>query len=176
MLPPEEHLSPKLELPSDKAQAWPNLGQGADRAPLDFDGVESAAHLLLTAVGPDRLGIVHAIASSVFKRGGTIAASRMAKLDDNFAVVMKLLVPDAAADAVEADLCKALRGIQVSVKRLIGEAETRSLRHAEVECVCPQDTPGLLMRFTAALLEADLDHRWNRNPRPNPRNLVDWCF
>lgn len=117
----------------------------------------SGKRLVLTVVGPDRLGIVHDVARAVFGKGGSVAASRMAKLDDFFAVVMQLVVPEAAVADLEAELGAALPGLQVSL-RTAREGQFRQPPHeAEVRCVCPEDAPGLLMRFTSALVEAGLN-------------------
>lgn len=114
--------------------------------------------LVLTVVGPDRLGIVNDVARAVFENGGSVAASRMAKLDDFFAVVMQLAVPSEAVTVLEKELSRSLPGLQV-LMRTAKEGDTfeEPPYQAEVHCVCPQDAPGLLMRFTAVLADAGLN-------------------
>jgi glycine cleavage system transcriptional repressor len=51
-------------------------------------------HLVLTFTGPDKIGIVDRISEIIFKHGGNIEASKMARLGGEFAVLVLLSVDD----------------------------------------------------------------------------------
>ena len=56
---------------------------------------------VLTAVGPDRPGLMNAISDYVFTRGGNVHASRAATLGGEFAVVMLVSVDEASVAVLE---------------------------------------------------------------------------
>jgi glycine cleavage system transcriptional repressor len=58
-------------------------------------------YLVLTAVGPDRPGLVSEIASAIHGAGANLEDSRMAILGGEFALLLLLSGPEAAAVAVE---------------------------------------------------------------------------
>jgi len=58
-------------------------------------------YLVLTAVGPDRPGLVSEIASAIHGAGANLEDSRMAILGGEFALLLLLSGSDAAAGAVE---------------------------------------------------------------------------
>lgn len=58
-------------------------------------------YLVLTAVGPDRPGLVSEIASAIHGAGANLEDSRMAILGGEFALLLLLSGPEAAAAAVE---------------------------------------------------------------------------
>ena len=54
------------------------------------------ASLILTVVGPDRPGLVRAIAEAVAARGGSWLESRMARLAGQFAGIVLVEAPESA--------------------------------------------------------------------------------
>ncbi|MFC1706424.1 glycine cleavage system protein R [Planctomycetota bacterium] len=60
-------------------------------------------HMVLTAVGPDRVGIVDDIAARIEEKGCNIEESRMAILGGEFAVIMLLTGSQEAADILTSD-------------------------------------------------------------------------
>ena len=58
-------------------------------------------YLVLTAVGPDRPGLVSEIASAIHGAGANLEDSRMAILGGEFALLLLLSGPEAAAAAIE---------------------------------------------------------------------------
>lgn len=64
---------------------------------------ESSAktYLVLTAVGPDRPGLVSEIAAAIHGAGANLEDSRMAILGGEFALLLLLSGPEQAAEAVE---------------------------------------------------------------------------
>lgn len=138
-------------------------GRSSPTSPAAANAEEAASsqQLALTVVGPDRIGIVHDVARAVFNQGGSVAASRMTKLDLYFAVVMQIMVPSASIALLESELEAALPGLQISLRvardgQLAGAQQQPPYR-AELHCICPEDAPGLLMRFTSVLVETGLN-------------------
>lgn len=64
----------------------------------------SRQYLVLTAVGPDRPGLVDSITGYVFQRGGNVEASRMATLGGEFAILMLVSGEADAADRIAGDI------------------------------------------------------------------------
>lgn len=58
-------------------------------------------YLVLTAVGPDRPGLVSEIASAIHRAGANLEDSRMAILGGEFALLLMVSGPEAAAATVE---------------------------------------------------------------------------
>jgi glycine cleavage system regulatory protein len=106
--------------------------------------------LVLTFLGPDRPGLVRAIASRVAAEGGLWLESRLVRLAGQFAGVVRV---EAAPERLEA-LSAALRGLEVEGLRVTiaaAEAETREapeLLSLELLCL---DRPGIVSEVTATL-------------------------
>jgi glycine cleavage system regulatory protein len=62
------------------------------------------AQLVLTLIGPDRPGLVEALAVTVARHGGNWEESRMARLAGKFAGILRVTVPVDAASALIASL------------------------------------------------------------------------
>jgi glycine cleavage system regulatory protein len=60
------------------------------------------ASLILTVVGPDRPGLVRALAQSVAAHGGSWLESRMARLGGQFAGIVMVEAPDSLLDDLRA--------------------------------------------------------------------------
>ena len=63
--------------------------------------------LILTVIGPDRTGLVEAVARHVTAHGGNWLESRMARLAGKFAGILRVQVPDEQVD----ELTSALRDL-----------------------------------------------------------------
>jgi glycine cleavage system transcriptional repressor len=61
-------------------------------------------YLVITAVGPDRPGLVDSISEFVYRHGGNVEASRMAVLGDQFAILMMVSGSPEATAAIRDDL------------------------------------------------------------------------
>jgi glycine cleavage system transcriptional repressor len=61
-------------------------------------------HIVLTAVGEDRPGLVEEVSEFVLARGGSIQDSRMANLQGQFAIMVLIGAPQEAIDRIRADL------------------------------------------------------------------------
>jgi glycine cleavage system regulatory protein len=77
--------------------------------------------LVLTLIGPDRPGLVEAVAHTVAQRGGNWLESRMIHLAGQFAGILRVEVPPGQADA----LARALEGLGASGLRVLAERSAR---------------------------------------------------
>jgi glycine cleavage system transcriptional repressor len=108
-------------------------------------------YLVLTAVGPDRPGLVSEIASAIHAAGANLEDSRMAILGGEFALLMLLSGPEAAAAAVEGvttSLGDKL-GLRVLTKRTGRGAQKHFLPYRI--SVTGFDRPGIVRRVSEIL-------------------------
>jgi glycine cleavage system regulatory protein len=110
-------------------------------------------HLVFAAIGPDRPGLVHAIAQEVTAAGGDWLGSRLAALAGQFAGVVEAAVPAENVDALTARL----RALEPQRLRFVVEQGGRDLAGAGGRIVqlelLGQDHPGIV-RDVAQLLAA----------------------
>jgi glycine cleavage system regulatory protein len=107
--------------------------------------------LVLTLLGPDRPGLVEALAELVARHGGNWLESRMASLAGQFAGILRVEVDASAAAALET----ALRSFEVEpglaiVVRAASEAPPRGGRLLALELI-GQDRPGIVRQVARAL-------------------------
>jgi glycine cleavage system regulatory protein len=62
------------------------------------------ASLVLTVIGEDHTGLVHALSETIAAHGGNWETSRMARLAGKFAGIVMVTVPDSRAEALIDDL------------------------------------------------------------------------
>jgi glycine cleavage system transcriptional repressor len=108
-------------------------------------------YLVLTAVGPDRPGLVSEIASAIHAAGANLEDSRMAILGGEFALLLLLSGPEAAATAVEkatGPLGEKL-GLRVLSKRT-GRGAQRNFLPYRIS-VTGFDRPGIVLRVSEIL-------------------------
>jgi glycine cleavage system regulatory protein len=111
------------------------------------------ADLVLTLIGPDRPGLVEAVAEPVAAHGGSWLESRMAQLAGQFAGIRRVVVPDDRAAALVA----ALRALESKGLRLVVEStprapEARERRPLELDLV-GLDRPGIVKEIARALAD-----------------------
>lgn len=108
-------------------------------------------NLVITLMGPDKPGLVEALAKAVNERGGNWLESRMCHLGGQFAGVLRVAV-DAEQ---EADLIKALFYLQEEGLNLTMKTEPSSLEDGSGEWfeldLLGQDHPGIVSRISAYL-------------------------
>ncbi|RPJ59399.1 MAG: hypothetical protein EHM23_14235 [Acidobacteria bacterium] len=75
------------------------------------------AKLLVTAVGPDRVGFVDEITGVLVAHGANVDESRMARLTGEFAALLLIQVPENKVDQLTRDLDK-LRRMEVWMRRV----------------------------------------------------------
>jgi glycine cleavage system regulatory protein len=111
--------------------------------------------LVLTLLGPDRPGLVEAVAQTVAEHGGNWLESRMAHLAGKFAGILRLEVPaDRAAALVQALGALETRGLKLIVEpasRPAGGARAGQ-RTMEIELL-GLDRPGIVREISQLLAQ-----------------------
>lgn len=108
-------------------------------------------YLVLTAVGPDRPGLVSEIASAIHGAGANLEDSRMAILGGEFALLLLLSGPEAAAAAVEkaAGPLGERLGLRVLLKRT-GRGQHKDFLPYRIS-VTGFDRPGIVLKISEIL-------------------------
>ena len=108
-------------------------------------------YLVLTAVGPDRPGLVSELASAIHGAGANLEDSRMAQLGGEFALLLLVSGPEAAATAVEqvAGPLGDRLGLRVLLKRT-GRGAQRDFLPYRIS-VTGFDRPGIVLRISEIL-------------------------
>ena len=111
-----------------------------------------AAYSVLTAIGPDRVGIVEDLAELVAARDGNIEDSRMAVLGGEFAAIMLVAMPEGGLDDLEAALDRLGQGagLRLELKRTTRHQAVAEGRPYLLETVS-LDTPGIVKAVTSML-------------------------
>jgi glycine cleavage system regulatory protein len=117
-------------------------------APSSYPRRLTVIDLVLTLIGPDRPGLVEAVAERVTAHGGNWLESRMAHLAGQFAGILRVEVPEDRVTALEA----ALRELEASGLRLVsrGGTATATAPVMEMEAV-GQDHPGIVRDISQVL-------------------------
>jgi len=111
------------------------------------------ADLVLTLIGPDRPGIVEALAEPVAAHGGNWLESRMAHLAGQFAGILRVEVPDDRAAALRAALERLSdRGLRVVVAAGPPPAPSPGGRPMLLD-LTGLDRPGIVREIARALAE-----------------------
>jgi glycine cleavage system regulatory protein len=107
--------------------------------------------LVMTVIGPDRTGLVDAIAGRVAEHGGNWLESRMSRLGGHFAGILRVEVPPEQEQALMAALHQLeTRGLSVVVHPDQPKAPPPTARMRVLELV-GQDRPGIVREVTHAL-------------------------
>lgn len=110
-------------------------------------------HLVLTALGSDRPGIVDGVSQCILGRGGNIESSRMAVLGGEFTLMVLVSGDEAAIAKIEAD-CSSLSDLQVIAKRTRSPEERRvSGGLAYRLSATSLDHPGIVQRVSHLLAD-----------------------
>jgi glycine cleavage system transcriptional repressor len=110
----------------------------------------------VTAVGPDRPGIVAAVTGVLLRHGGNLEDTAMTRLGGHFAMVLVVEVPgDEDAAALEAALAAetAALGLTVTVRRVEEVDATGDEGTAWAVTVHGADQPGIVHRVATVLAE-----------------------
>ena len=122
---------------------------------------------ILTLIGPDRPGLVEAVAERVVARGGNWMASRLAHLGGKFAGIAHVAVPEAEAESLAEDL-SALEadGLVVQVEEAgkalggtapAGEAMVAPSPSQHLLQVVGSDRPGIVREISGVLAAAGIN-------------------
>jgi glycine cleavage system regulatory protein len=114
-----------------------------------FDTLAMQATLVMTVIGKDRTGLVESVAQLVAEHGGNWLESRMCRLGGEFAGIVRVTVPKAQQQILEASLGK-LSGLTIVVR---GDEPAQSAATAALVAleVVGQDRPGIVREITRAL-------------------------
>jgi glycine cleavage system transcriptional repressor len=108
-------------------------------------------HAILTAIGPDRPGIVDEVSQFIFQRGGNIADSRMVNLRGQFAMMVLLGAEDEAMGKIQAEMGQLGESSRLHVELRPAGPPNETTRAAE---------PAMPYRLTAtAIDQAGIVHR-----------------
>src|SRR5690349_14142174 len=115
--------------------------------------------LVLTLIGPDRPGLVEAVAHVVAQRGGNWLESRMIHLGGQFAGILRVEVPHGQADG----LARALEALGATGLRVVAETSPRGAdapgareRVMNIELV-GLDRPGLVREISQLLARQEIN-------------------
>lgn len=115
--------------------------------------------LVLTLLGPDRPGLVEAVADAVAAHGGNWLESRMAHLAGKFAGILRVEVPHERVP----DLTKALAALETRGLRIVTEATTDARRPPEGEGrpmdleLVGLDRPGLVREISSLMTQRNIN-------------------
>lgn len=111
------------------------------------------AQLIITAVGPDRPGIVGELTAHLHAAGGNILDSRMVNLRGEFAMMILLEAADDAAGTMAAEL--PAHGDQIGLRLSVTPQQAAAARATDGIPyrlkTYSMDQPGILARLTAVL-------------------------
>ncbi|MDH3520372.1 MAG: hypothetical protein OEM49_07930 [Myxococcales bacterium] len=111
------------------------------------------ASLVLTVIGPDRPGLVEALAETIADHGANWLESRMARMEGRFAGLLHVSIPDGYAESLEQALESLKeRGLRVSVQSSNAVALVEETQRLRLELV-GQDHPGIVRHISHALAE-----------------------
>ena len=117
-------------------------------------------HLVLSALGPDRPGLVAEVTHYVTERGGNIEDSRMAVLGGEFGVMMLLSgTPDEIGRiAQDRDQLHKATGLDVTTRETKSSEEHRRSQSIPVLVRCDAiDNPGIVRAVSRALRDQGLN-------------------
>jgi glycine cleavage system regulatory protein len=107
--------------------------------------------LVLTVIGPDRPGIVKALAEKAAAFEANWEESRMARLSGQFAGILRISVPEVRADALTAALGELeSEGLRVVVEKIADSESVSSYRVLTLALV-GNDRPGIVREISQAL-------------------------
>ncbi len=114
-------------------------------------------HLVLSAVGPDRVGLVQRIAGFVAEHGANIEDSTMAALSGEFAIIMLVSGEPQVLDGIRAGrgALSERTGLTVLMRRP-GTEEGKRTGRAVLTASC-LDHPGVVHQLTSVLSEEEIN-------------------
>lgn len=108
------------------------------------------AELAVTAMGPDRPGIVAGVAQVLLDRGGNVLDSAMTILGGRFALTL-LVETDVPAEDLGSALAAATAGLDLHLTVSPAGGATEHARPTHLLSVYGEDQPGILAGVTGAL-------------------------
>jgi glycine cleavage system regulatory protein len=111
--------------------------------------------LVMTVIGPDRTGLVEAVAGAVASHGGNWLESRMCRLGGEFAGILRVEVP-AEKKKPLLDALQKIPGLKVIIGLSESKASTKHTRETKMEII-GQDRPGIVHEISSALARAGVN-------------------
>lgn len=111
--------------------------------------------LVMTLIGPDRTGLVEAVARVVADHGGNWLESRMCRLGGEFAGILRIEVPEDKKSAL-LNAVQRISGLHI----IVGGGEptvSPKIEHISRVEIYGQDRPGIVREITAALSRAGVN-------------------
>lgn len=113
--------------------------------------------LIITVLGPDRVGLVEQIAEALNAQGGNWTDSRMAHLSGQFAGILRMEVDTIKVDDLKASLGKLeTDGLQIQVRQADTTDSNPASKHLNIE-VLGQDRPGIIRDITEQLSKLNVN-------------------
>jgi glycine cleavage system transcriptional repressor len=110
------------------------------------------AQLILTAVGPDRPGIVGELTAQLHAAGGNILDSRMVNLRGEFAMMILLEIPEASLSRLTADLPAQGERMNLRLTATPQQAVAKPVEGMRYRLkTYSMDQPGIVARLTGVL-------------------------
>ncbi len=107
--------------------------------------------LVLTLIGPDRPGLVEAVAQAIVACGGNWVESRMARLAGKFAGVLRVELPAGATDSLREALARLeTRGLRIVLEPSESATAVEPQQVMELELL-GLDRPGLVREVSGLL-------------------------
>jgi len=111
--------------------------------------------LVITLIGPDRTGLVEAVARAVAGHGGNWLESRMCRLGGEFAGILRVEVA-AEKKSPLLDAVQKIPGLRVIVGGSEPSIAAKNTRETRMEII-GQDRPGIVREISAALARAQVN-------------------
>jgi glycine cleavage system regulatory protein len=111
--------------------------------------------LVMTVIGPDKTGLVEAVARAVADHGGNWLESRMCRLGGEFAGILRIEVPSEKKSALLEGLQK-ISGLTITVHTGETKISAAGTRQTKMEII-GQDRPGIVREISAALAKAEVN-------------------
>jgi glycine cleavage system regulatory protein len=111
--------------------------------------------LVMTIIGPDRTGLVEAVARAVATHGGNWLESRMCRLGGEFAGILRIEVPAEKKTPLLEALQK-ISGLTVTIHTGETKISPANARQTKMEII-GQDRPGIVHEISTALARAGVN-------------------
>ena len=111
--------------------------------------------LVITLIGPDRTGLVEAVARAVAGHGGNWLESRMCRLGGEFAGILRVEVAVEKKSAL-LDAVQKIPDLRVIVGGTEANIAAKNTRETKMEII-GQDRPGIVREISAALARAHVN-------------------
>lgn len=130
-------------------------GRGAR---LDTEVTMARQQVVVSAMGPDRVGLVEQLAGVLTERGANIEDSNMAAFCGEFAIIMLVTVAEESLDALlsQRAALEQRTGLSVTFKRPAGKPSEIATTPYLLEASC-LDHPGLVHRLTRVAADAGIN-------------------